>query len=252
MSTLLKLTFSCLKALPLFLRIPLAQLFFVAFMSAKKNYRREINRNYQLLTGRPRPSFWIKNALTLAKNCALMLEIGNRNDEMILDRVEIKGENNLMAAYQKGRGVVVVSLHFGPWEFLPQVFARKGYPVAIAAQPQRNGWFDEQLLKIRNRRPITVTDRIGEMKHTLKTGALLGFLLDNSSKTRKLETGWLWPEFRVLRTPFALSAIMHSPIVPMMVYNRGLTPVVEIGTDWDFFKTTLARYPEEWVFFGKQ
>jgi lauroyl/myristoyl acyltransferase len=221
-------------------------------MSVQKKYRREINCNYQLLIGRQRPAFWIMNALTLGKNCALMLEIGNPNDEKILDRVEIKGENNLMAAYKKGRGVVVVSLHFGPWEFLPQLFARKGYPVAIAAQPQRNGWLGLQLLKIRQSRPITVTDRIAEMKHALKTGALLGFLLDNSSKTRKLETGWLWPGFRVLRTPFALSAIMKSPIVPMVVHNRGLTPVVEIGTDFDFFKNMLTHYPEEWVFFDKQ
>ncbi len=252
MSTLVKLTFSWLRALPLFLRIPLAQTFFVGIMLFLKKYRQETGINYQRLTGKKPTGFWVKNAAELGKNCALMLEIGKRADKKILDRVEIKGENILMQAYKQGRGVVVVSLHFGPWEFLPPFFARKGYSVAVAAQPQRDVWLDDQLQKIRSSQPVIVTNRVSEMKEALRNGSLLGFLIDNSSKTRRIAADWVLPDFKVLRTPFALAAAMHAPILPMVVYKHGLRPVVEIGEDLGLLKNALTRYPKEWVFFGKQ
>jgi len=49
--------------------------------------------------------------------------------------ITIVGLENYQAAYQRGRGILVVTAHIGNWELLPVVAKRAGIPISIVHRP---------------------------------------------------------------------------------------------------------------------
>lgn len=57
--------------------------------------------------------------------------------------LEIEGLEHCRQALARRRGVIILSGHFGAWEFLGPAFALNGYPVDLFTRSQRNPLFDE-------------------------------------------------------------------------------------------------------------
>lgn len=51
-------------------------------------------------------------------------------------RLELQGTGELLAALGQGRGVIVVTGHYGAVEFLPAALGLAGYPAAVIVRPQ--------------------------------------------------------------------------------------------------------------------
>ncbi len=62
-----------------------------------------------------------------------------RTVRFLLRKVQTSGEAYLQEAFQAGRGVLLVTGHFGAVEFLPGVLALKGYPVTMICRFQTSG-----------------------------------------------------------------------------------------------------------------
>jgi len=253
MNTLAGILFFWLRVLPFRISLPLSQLIILLFLL---RYRREIEENYGIFNKRDR-KFWIRNGLELGRNSALMLQLGKR-DKGILDGIRVRGEERLREAYRKGRGVIVVSLHFGPFEVLPQLFAYKGYKVAITVDHQKSRWLEKGLVSLRSYRGVRLIDSIPQMIDVLRKGFILGFLLDNTHRVEKVFRHSLFKDFGVIKTPFILSKLTKAPIFPMIIYKNSIRPEVEIGDPLNFkdnpipfFEPFIKRNPEEWVWFGK-
>ncbi len=66
--------------------------------------------------------------------------------------LEIEGWEHCRRAISGGKGVIILSGHFGAWEFLGPAFALNGYPVDLLVRSQRNPLADE--LMIGHRRQV--------------------------------------------------------------------------------------------------
>lgn len=245
--------FFWLRALPFRISLPLAQLIILLFLL---RYRREMEENYTTFNKRDK-KFWIRNGLELGRNCALMLQLG-KNDKGVFDRIRIKGEERLKDEYGRGRGIIVVSLHFGPFEILPQFFAYKGYKVAIIIDHQKSRWLEKGLVSLRRQRGVILVDSISKMLDVLKRGFILGVLLDNTNRVEKVFKDSLFKGFGIIKTPFILSRLTKAPIFPMVIYKNSIRIEVEIGNPFGFsdnplpfFEPFVRKNPEEWVWFGK-
>jgi len=60
----------------------------------------------------------------------------SRTTRFLLTKVQTEGESCLKEALEAGRGVLLVTGHFGAVEFLPGVLALKGYPVSMICRFQ--------------------------------------------------------------------------------------------------------------------
>ncbi len=56
--------------------------------------------------------------------------------QLLTDSLEWQGRSALNAALAHGRGVIMVTGHFGAVEFLPAALGLQGYPVAVIVRPQ--------------------------------------------------------------------------------------------------------------------
>jgi hypothetical protein len=103
-----------------------------------------------------------------------------------------------------------------------------------------------------------MTNSVAEMRRAMRGGELVGFVLDNTSQTRRLDCDELLPGFRVLRTPFTLARAEQARLVPMFIYGDRNRLCVEIqnpvGSEHEFGRRArelIRSRAEDWVFWGK-
>lgn len=96
-------------------------------------------------------------------------------------------EEALMRAYQKNKGVIIVTGHIGNWEYLAGYIAQRGYPMTVLARENPVPAFDRIMSKLRLKvgyRPLErgTLQAAKESIRQLRQGNLLGLLIDQDTK----------------------------------------------------------------------
>ncbi|MBD3332479.1 hypothetical protein GF356_06490 [candidate division GN15 bacterium] len=98
--------------------------------------------------------------------------------------VTVVGRRHLDEAYGLGRGVVCVTGHIGAYELLAVHMAIQGYPVAVVGRKLYESRLDRLLVDHRLAMGLvnyTTTDPPARLLSWLRTGGLLGVLIDTDS-----------------------------------------------------------------------
>jgi len=103
----------------------------------------------------------------------------------IHELVSLEGEQHLRTALGKGRGVILLTAHYGNWELVGAKLAACGYPLNVLARPQR----DERTTRLMNRIREAAGMRVltsrnassGEILQCLRKGEIVGFLNDQNA-----------------------------------------------------------------------
>ncbi|MFQ5911989.1 MAG: lysophospholipid acyltransferase family protein [Nitrospinota bacterium] len=101
----------------------------------------------------------------------------------VLDRVEIEGDEPILHAVAQGRGVILVTAHFGNFEVMPLCWARRHGPINVVVRPLDNPLLDKSLNRLRSRYECRVLTRRGIVRKAircLRSGKLLGVLVDQN------------------------------------------------------------------------
>ena len=102
---------------------------------------------------------------------SLMLELirfGALSERQMLALVESDGDERARAAYEKGRGVLFFTGHFGYWEMHAIVHALSGRSVAMLARPLDNPRLHLLLEQIRTRTGNSIIYRQGAIRKVLR------------------------------------------------------------------------------------
>ncbi|UCC71113.1 MAG: lysophospholipid acyltransferase family protein [Gemmatimonadota bacterium] len=103
-------------------------------------------------------------------------------------RVELtEGGDELRAAFEEGRGVVVVSGHLGNWELAGSTLAALGYPVDAVWQRLKNRQLSYFVKQMRERLGIGLierTDAWGRLMGSLAAGRVVAFVADQDARER--------------------------------------------------------------------
>lgn len=108
-----------------------------------------------------------------------------RSDRLLLEgnaeAVRIDGLDRLLEARRRGKGVLVIMAHFGPWELLPIIAALRYEPVHVVARPLDNPRLDDLLTSMRERggnRVIRKREAVQAILQVLRRGETVGVLID--------------------------------------------------------------------------
>jgi KDO2-lipid IV(A) lauroyltransferase len=105
------------------------------------------------------------------------------NRDVVEDRTEMIDLEELQRAWEEGKGVVVVTGHFGNWEIGGASMAARGFPVDVVVQRQRNPLFDAAITANRTRLGMTVIERKEaprKVLRALKAGRVVGIVGDQN------------------------------------------------------------------------
>jgi len=99
--------------------------------------------------------------------------------------VRVEGADHLRRAYERGKGVLIFSGHYGHWELSAIAQAAMGYPMAVVARPLDNPHLERILAGLRGRagnRVIHKHDALREMIRTLRDKIGLAVLIDQDAR----------------------------------------------------------------------
>lgn len=92
-----------------------------------------------------------------------------------------EGEERVREAYRQGKGVLLVTGHFGYWEMLNVGHALRVSPFSYVQRPLDNPWLDAMLERIRTQTGNTGIDRQGGVRRMLRelgANRAVGMLID--------------------------------------------------------------------------
>jgi KDO2-lipid IV(A) lauroyltransferase len=141
---------------------------------------------------------------------------------------------NEIKARHPGKGVLILTAHFGNFELLPAGHAMHGFQISLVHHTQRFLAGDALMTYIRERAGVQIIRKhkaAREMLRTMMRGELIGIPFDQNAK--RSEAVWV-PFFDELAaTPSGfdrLAMIAGSPVVPVFIVRQpdGRSHVIEI------------------------
>jgi KDO2-lipid IV(A) lauroyltransferase len=101
---------------------------------------------------------------------------------------QMDGLERMIEARARGRGVLLLTAHFGPWELLPLSAALHYGPIHVVARPMDNPWLDDWFTVLRERggnHVIRKRDAVQAILQVLRRGETVGILIDQHVSERE-------------------------------------------------------------------
>ena len=143
--------------------------------------------------------------------------------EKVNQLVVFEGRENLDSALKAGRGVVLLTAHFGNWELLGASLTLNGYPLNVIAREVRSEKLQKLVKSHREAVGMKVIYRGASVKNglrCLKRNEILGILADVDTKTDGVFVDFFG---RLTYTPFGPVAIAlktQALIVPAFIIRQ--------------------------------
>lgn len=144
-----------------------------------------------------------------------------RPTDVMLSRVRLEGDEHLRTAVAQGRGVLILTAHYGNWELLAAAHGLSGLPLSIVIRPLDHPLLDELAARFRRRSGaelIIKRQAVREVLQALRRQRMVGILLDQNA-TR--EEGVFVPFFGVLASTSKGLAVLAlrtgAPVVPVVL-----------------------------------
>jgi len=143
--------------------------------------------------------------------------------ELINDLVAIHGEENLRKAYDRGRGVILLSAHIGNWELAASRITRMGIPVQAIGAEQRDPRITNLLFSLRASGGVETIGKGFDLKGALRclqSGNALAVLLDQDAKHKGVVVPFMGRPASTPYGPVKMSWKLGTPIVPVFGIRR--------------------------------
>ena len=146
-----------------------------------------------------------------------MLWSGGAGEDELRDTMTLENPRVPLDALARGKGLILLSGHFGAWEFIvTSMSLRLGHPVVAIAQPQRNRYIDAVITANRNRfgsGTVTMHESVREVMKLLRSGKIVGMLGDQSGSRESIFIEFFGRPAATHRGAAAFSLKCDAPIV---------------------------------------
>jgi KDO2-lipid IV(A) lauroyltransferase len=192
--------------------------------------------------------------------------------EGLRNRIEIEGLECLTKAVAKNKGVLILTAHFGNWEFLSLTLGLMGFSGGAIIRPFDFKPFDEYISFIRTSTGVRLIPKNRSMRKVLtalKNGEMMGILLDQNTILREGVFVDFFGHRACTDKGLALLALKSgAPVIPLFCLRLGngryrivIQPEVELQRNGDKTKEVenntaaftrviedmIRTYPEQWL-----
>ena len=202
--------------------------------------------------------------MNLVEACRYLL----RPTEVMISRVRVEGGEQFKTAAAEGRGVLILTAHYGNWELLAAAHGLTGLPLSIVVRPLDHPLLEDLAGRFRRRSGaelIVKRQAVREVIVALRRGRMVGVLLDQNATRAE---GVFVPFFGVPASTskgLALLALRTgAPVLPVFLRREAdgrhcmeVGPPVPPPPDADVVAYTarfnqvieaaIRRAPEQWL-----
>lgn len=167
-----------------------------------------------------RDDAWIRRTASrsyehLARESLMLLRLARLGPEDVIRATDVDGLDTFQEALSRGRGLVVVTGHFGNWEIGGAAVAARGVPLDVIARRQANPLTDRLLNAARERLGMRVVDRwraTRESVRSLRAGRAVAFVADQDARHMGVFVPFLGRPASTYRGPAVLALRTGSPV----------------------------------------
>lgn len=197
--------------------------------------------------------------------------------ENIQNYVTIENRHYLESAMHNGQGVILLTAHFGNWEWLGATLGLEHFPIASVIKPQPNDQHTRILNEYRQKAGIELftrgTSELINAARAIKQGRILGLVADQDAGIKGLFVEFFGKMSSTPTGPTIFAKKFKAPVVPVFIVRKPEgghqmichEPLYYQDTgqdDEDIYhftmKTTnmiegiIRQYPDEWLWFQKR
>lgn len=143
------------------------------------------------------------------------------SDEELQNKIILEGAEYLKEVKELGKGGVVISLHFGPWELIPQWLTLNGFPMTTVVRRQNNKYVDKWFSEMRTCHGAKITDSgfaIREILRELKKGGVIALVSDQDNGKAGIFVKFFEKYASAPTGPALISLKTKAPILPMAIF----------------------------------
>lgn len=191
-----------------------------------------------------------------------------RPTRVMISRVRVEGAERLKTAAAEGRGVLVLTAHYGNWELLAAAHGLTGLPLSIVIRPLDHRLLDELASRFRRRSGAELIGKrraVREMLGALRRGRMVGVLLDqNATRAEGVFVPFFGAPASTSKGLALLALRTGAPVLPVFLRREpGGWHCMEVGppvpppADADVLTYTarfnevleaaIRRAPEQWL-----
>jgi len=137
--------------------------------------------------------------------------------------VTIENPHYLREAMAAGHGAVILTAHFGNWEWMAARLVRAGFPLAAIAETQPAAGIDRLLNEYREQvglAPYAKGNALIAAMKALKKGNALGFLADQDAKANGVFVDFFGRPASTPQGPAVFALRSGAPIVPAFIVRQ--------------------------------
>gem|GEM_PF-1304934 len=190
------------------------------------------------------------------------------------------GWERLMAHHNAGRGVVLVTAHFGAFDMITQVISRRGVPVTFLVAQVKPAWLSDFITDLRGARGmgLLLVDQeeggglnLGALKRSielLRKGEVLGVVGDRNTEARGIRLPFFGHDTLVAPGVAKIALRTRSVVVPgfchrmkgnryKVEFEAPIEPAGSASNEEDVkallrrifgcFEAHIGRNPDQWV-----
>ena len=188
--------------------------------------------------------------------------------------ITVEGESHVRGAFARGKGVLILTAHYGNFELLSAFFAARGYRVNLVTRRLKNGVLDRFWAEQRSRlhiRPIFKEDSVKEVVGCLRRNEAIGYVLDqNMGPGQGVFVEFFGQPASTMNVVAVLAKRFGCPVVPVFITRERDDPtrhriVFEApmdGTDDDIVQQTqrytavierrIRERPDHWIWIHRR
>lgn len=190
--------------------------------------------------------------------------------------ITTQGMKYLDQALASGKGVLMITGHFGNWELLGAWMAQNGYPLRVVGTTMENEGLNKIIVDMRNHAGYTNIARgagTREIIRSLHQGCAIGMLIDQDTRVPGVFAQFFGQPAHTPTGPAILARKFDIPIIPIfmhlqddLTYHIECEPPLELAhTDdpehdivvntqlcSDAYERVIRRFPEQWVWMHKR
>ncbi len=199
--------------------------------------------------------------------------IANLNEQTLLRTTEIHDAHYLDQALAAGRGALIFTAHVGNWEWLAATVALLGHPLTVLQRERDEPDLNRFITRLRARFGMRTIDRGStagalEMFRTLRSGGLLGFLIDQNIRAESVKVPFFGRPALTPIGPAKLAVRAEAPVMICFIERRGRKQIVHfqppICTSRNddpvaitaqlttAIEEQVRRTPDQWVWFHQR
>jgi len=144
------------------------------------------------------------------------------NKEKLFKMCEVVGWDNLKSVVEEGKGVILVTGHFGNWELAGKYIAAH-FKLAVVGKKQRNRYFDNYTNALRLKDNVIVINKKNALRPILKLlgeGFIVSLLMDQNAGRNGVLTDFLGHEASTFVGAAKIAIKTGCPIAPAYAIRK--------------------------------